>query len=280
MERRIGILQGRLSPRPPHRLQAFPWGSWQREFATARAAGFGAIEWLFEAERAFENPLWTAEGRDEIRRIVAETGVEVRSVCADYVMVHRLAGDGPAVRAHALGVLVELVEHAAAVGARRILVPLLETSAIDSPELEDEAVACLRRARLAAEHHDVVLALEMDVRGDRYAAIVERVGSTHARAYYDTGNSAARGFAIDEDVVPLLPFLEAVHVKDRVLGGSSCPLGRGAARFGPFFQTLLREGWTGDLVLQSWFGDDWHCDALRNKNFVELQLARARAEAA
>ncbi len=273
-------MQGRLSPRPPHRLQAFPWDTWQGEFATARAAGFDAIEWIFEQERAFENPIWSASGRESIRRCVHETGVAVRSVCADYVMVHRLAGDGRATTDHAVGVLCELVEHASSIGAGRILVPLLETSAIDTPQLEDEAVAALERVRPHAERHGVVLGLEMEVPGERYAAVIGRLASRQVRAYYDTGNSAAKGLAIESDVLPLLPVLEAVHVKDRELGGSSCALGRGAAHFPSFFQTLCRHGWSGDLVLQSWFGADWHRDALRNKNFVELQLARAKREAA
>ena len=31
-ELRIGVMQGRLSPRPPGKLQEFPWGSYREEF--------------------------------------------------------------------------------------------------------------------------------------------------------------------------------------------------------------------------------------------------------
>ena len=280
MDNRVGIMQGRLSPRPPNGLQAFPWDRWQREFSVARDAGFDCIEWIFEAERAFENPIWTESGQRSIVREVSRTGVLVRSVCADYFMVHRLAGDRPAAVAHAVGVLKQLIVNAAFIGAERILLPLLETSAIDSPELEDQAVDSIRQCLPLAETHGVTLGLEMEVPGERYAAIIERLSSRRVRAYYDTGNSAATGVDIAEDVRPLLPVLEAVHVKDRELHGESRPLGKGVADLPGFFDVLSSAGFRGDFVLQSWFGDDYLYDTLRGLNYVKLQLSRAKREAA
>src|SRR6187549_3224184 len=91
-ELRIGVMQGRLSPRPAGKLQEFPWHSYRDEFAKAARLGLHSIEWIFEAPRFEENPLWTEAGREEIRELVVQSGVHVQSVCADYFMVHRLAG--------------------------------------------------------------------------------------------------------------------------------------------------------------------------------------------
>src|SRR5258706_1915757 len=174
---RIGIMQGRLSPRPQGKLQAFPWASYADEFPKAARLGFHSIEWIFEAERWEQNPLWTDAGRAEIRALSKASGVAVQSVCADYFMLERLAGESYAELAKNREVLARLIEAARFVGADRILVPLLETAALDTSDKEREIVASLREAAKVAEHHGVTLALQMEIPGPAYADLIARVGS-------------------------------------------------------------------------------------------------------
>lgn len=279
-ELRVGVMQGRLSPRPPGKLQEFPWASYAAEFPKAARLGLHSIEWIFEAARYEENPIWTEAGREEIRGLVAATGVRVQSVCADYFMVHRLAGESPAALAHHRDVLADLIVAAHAVGADRILIPLLETSAVDSPELKREVALSLRSAVPMAERYGVTLGLEMELPGPEYAKVVESVGSAKVRAYYDTGNSTAQGLDIARDIEPLLPLLHAVHIKDRVRGGTSKPLGTGDANFQEFFPRLLRAGFKGDFVLQHYFDEQPELEAERSLSFVEQLIDSARSEAA
>ncbi len=279
-ELRVGVMQGRLSPRPPGKLQEFPWSSYAAEFPKAARLGLHSIEWIFEAARWEENPLWTEAGREEIRGLVARTGVRVQSVCADFFMVHRLAGESPAALARHCDVLSDLIVAAHSVGADRILVPLLETSAVDTPALEREVALSLRSVAPMAERYGVTLGLEMEIPGHDYAKVIESVGSAHVRAYYDTGNSTAQGLDIAEDILPLLPLLHAVHIKDRVRGGGSKPLGTGDTNFQGFFPRLLRAGFRGDFVLQHYFDEQPELEAERSLSFVEQLLESAKSEAA
>src|SRR3954464_11323134 len=93
---RIGVMQGRLSPRPVGKLQEFPHASYAAEFPKAARLGLHSIEWIFEAPGFEENPIWTPEGRQDIRRLIDDSGVRVQSLCADYFMLHRLAGESAA----------------------------------------------------------------------------------------------------------------------------------------------------------------------------------------
>ena len=279
-ELRIGVMQGRLSPRPEGKLQEFPWRSYREEFAKAAQLGLHSIEWIFEASRFEANPLWTEAGREEIRELVAESGVRVQSVCADYFMVHRLAGESSLALSQNRDVLAELIVAANAVGADRILLPLLETSAVDTLELQREVVVSLRSAVEMAERYDVTLGLEMEIPGGEYAKLVHSVGSPRVRAYYDTGNSTAQGADIAQDIVPLLPVLHAVHIKDRVRGGGSKPLGTGDTNFQGFFPRLLRAGFRGDFVLQHYFDAQPELEAERSLSFVQQLIESAKAEAA
>jgi L-ribulose-5-phosphate 3-epimerase len=277
---RIGVMQGRLSPRPAGKLQEFPWHSYGAEFAVAARLGLHSIEWIFEAERYQENPLWTEAGRAEIAELIQQSGVVVQSICADYFMLQRLAGTAPAELARSRDVLGELIVAAHSIGADRILIPLLESSAVDTPELKREVVASLRNAAPVAERYGVTLGLEMEIPGPEYAKLVASVGSSHVRAYYDTGNSTAQGADIAHDILPLLSLLHAVHIKDRVRGGGSKPLGAGDANFQGFFPILLRSGFRGDFVLQHYFEHDPEVEAEQSLSFVKQLLDSARAEAA
>ena len=127
-ELRIGVMQGRLSPRPAGKLQEFPWSSYADEFPKAARLGLQSIEWIFEAPRFEDNPLWTEQGREEIRELIGRSGVRVQSICADYFMLHRLAGEGSAELSQSRDVLADLIVAASAVGADRILIPLLESA--------------------------------------------------------------------------------------------------------------------------------------------------------
>ncbi len=150
-ELRIGVMQGRLSPRPAGKLQEFPWSTYATEFAQAARLGLHSIEWIFEAPRFEQNPLWTEAGREEIRALIAITGVRVQSVCADYFMVHRLAGEGAHALEHNRDVLADLIVASHAIGADRILIPLLETSAVDTPDLKREVAVSLKSVADVAE---------------------------------------------------------------------------------------------------------------------------------
>jgi L-ribulose-5-phosphate 3-epimerase len=279
-ELRIGVMQGRLSPRPEGKLQEFPWRSYREEFAKAARLGLHSIEWIFEASRYEENPLWTEAGREEIRELTAQSGVRVQSVCADYFMVHRLAGESSLELSQNRDVLADLIVAASAVGADRILIPLLETSAVDSLELQREVVVSLRGAVQIAERYGVTLGLEMEIPGPEYAKLVQSVGSPRVRAYYDTGNSTAQGADVADDIIPLLPLLHAVHIKDRVRGGGSKPLGTGDTNFQGFFPALLRAGFRGDFVLQHYFDAQPELEAERSLSFVQQLIESAKAEAA
>jgi len=277
-DHRIGVMQGRLSPRPENRLQAFPHQTWPDEFAQAKRLGFSYLEWIYEAERADENPIASSAGRAAIRACAAESGLPVGSVCADYFMIHRLSGGTAGERREHAAALAELVRWTRELGATRILLPLLETSALETREQVREATESIQSVCATLEAYDVTLGLEMEIPGEAYAAVIRGIGHSHVRAYYDTGNSTAQGLNIATDVLPLLPVLEAVHLKDRVVGGTSQPFGRGAANFKDFFSVLAQAGYQGDFLTQHYFDAEPEASAAHSLGFVRSQL-RAREAA-
>lgn len=276
----IGIMQGRLSPPVGGRIQAFPVDTWREEFGRAKEAGLAGIEWVYEAESEAANPLRGDDGVDAVRRLVEESGVAVWSVCADYYMSERLVSpDGQAVPA-AVEHLRLLLGRVGRLGVRYVVLPFVDASALCSPAEQRALRAVLGAVLPAAEEVGVELHLETDLAPRVVAALLEEIRHPLLRANYDTGNSAALGRDPREELGLLGPWLGSVHIKDRLRGGGTVPLGTGAVDFSMCLGLLARVGYRRPLILQPARGPsgDEVAWAVRNRLFVEQHLAAIPAQ--
>jgi L-ribulose-5-phosphate 3-epimerase len=270
----IGIMQGRLSPPVSFRLQAFPTGAWQEEFARARLCGLDTIEWLFEADDGrghsyLENPLWSNAGRAEICRKVDETGIQVKTCCADYFLPHPFFRVTQAERLESIAVLNQLIANAALVGVQSILLPVLEISEMRTADEKALLLESLKGPLDLAAQMNICLGLETELPPEQYLALVEDAHHSALGVYYDTGNNAAQGHDIAADARKLGARLVGIHVKDRKRGGSSVLLGQGDADFHGFFAVVKEAGYRGPIILQTAFGANYLEIASRHRHYVE-----------
>jgi len=247
----IGIMQGRLLPPEPGRFQSFPKsGGWQREFPSAVAAGLDYIEWIFDAYGEEVNPLRSAATLGELQTEIARSGIQVPSLCADYFMdfpLLRCSAEELAVREAAF---TGLLSRCGICGIRRVVLPLVDASRMNSAQEWDGIVEMLNRVRPAAERAGVEIHLETDLGPRDFAALLERIPHPFLRVNYDTGNSASLGYRVADEFAAYGPRIGSVHIKDRVLGGGTVPLGTGNADFRATFCGLRKIGYRGNFTLQ------------------------------
>jgi L-ribulose-5-phosphate 3-epimerase len=67
---------------------------------------------------------------------------------------------------------------------------------------------------------------------------------------YDSGNSASLGFVPGEEFAAYGHRIGSVHIKDRVRGGGTLPLGTGDADLPAVFAALKKIDYQGDITLQ------------------------------
>jgi hexulose-6-phosphate isomerase len=91
---------------------------------------------------------------------------------------------------------------------------------------------------------------------------------------YDSGNSASLGYSPRDEFGAYGARVGSVHVKDRVLGGGTVPLGRGDADFLGLLEGLRRTEYAGDFILQAARGESGGEVELakHNRAFVESWL--------
>lgn len=264
----IGIMQGRLLPPLEGKIQSFPRERWRDEFELAAAAGLAMIEWIYDLRGAKENPIVSDNGIEEMKALGARHGVEVRSLCADYFMdLPFLRADVPEVNER-IDVLVWLLGRCSMAGITRVVLPFVDSSQISNDAELLFVAGVLDRVFPVAKAARVELHLETSLDPVRFARLLTLLPQSEIKVNYDSGNSASLGFA------PAVEFREyghrvgSVHVKDRLKGGTTVPLGTGDADLPSLFRCLGAVAYDGDFVLQ----------VARGRDHDELEWSRQNLE--
>lgn len=245
-------MQGRLSALVGGRIQAFPWPSWRDEFPIAARLGIRLMEWTLDQDRLDENPLMTPAGQAEVLALCRAHAVAIPSLTGDCFMQAPFwktpAGEG---RARLERDFLAVADACAAVGISMIVVPLVDDGRIETAAQEDVLVTFLQQhqARLAARGLRVLFESDFDPPAIRI--FIDRLDPAVFGVNYDTGNSAALGFNPAEELAAYGHRVANVHVKDRVRGGGTVPLGAGGADFDTVFAHLARAGYRGNFILQT-----------------------------
>jgi hexulose-6-phosphate isomerase len=107
------------------------------------------------------------------------------------------------------------------------------------------------------------VAFESDYVPQELARFIERLNPFLFGINYDIGNSAAMGFDPQKEFGAYGHRVINVHVKDRLLGGSTVPLSTGSANFDVVFAALAQINYKGNFILQTARATDGkHADAI------------------
>lgn len=245
----MGIIQGRLSAPVDGRIQAFPSQTWKEEFNLAAKIGLDAIEWIFE-DPIEENPIWNVLGRSEIKKQISDTGVKINEVCADYFMAHPFFRVSGQERLKSEEILKQLIPYSKDVGAGSVEIPFLDNSRIETEEEMAMVIQSIRKALPIAQENEIILSFEASLEPKKFVEFLSELNHPNVKVVYDIGNSASLGYNTREEISVLGKYLSNVHVKDRVLGGSTVPLGTGSADFQATFEALKNASYEGPITMQ------------------------------
>jgi hexulose-6-phosphate isomerase len=272
VQERIGYMQGRLSPQVDGKIQAFPWSSWAEEFPQAQRAGLRLMEWTLDQERLYENPLLTPAGQAQIRALCAEHRVGIPSLTGDCFMQAPFWKAQGEARARLERDFAAIAAGCAAVGIAFIVVPLVDNGRIETDMQRDALFEGLGRVREVLREYRLRVVFESDYEPQRLAAFIAALDPGVFGVNYDMGNSAALGYDAAAEIAAYGERILNVHVKDRVLGGTTVPLGTGNADFDRVFASLGRLGYAGNYILQTArAGAGDHAEALNRYRDMTLQ---------
>jgi sugar phosphate isomerase/epimerase len=254
--RRIGIMQGRLSPMNNGKIQTFPANTWKDEFVIAKEIGYELIEWVFDLTDIEKNPLLTKTGRSQINQQKKDFNIEIPSICCDYFIEFPFHTDSLDQRIQAQGMLIELIRISPEIGAKYLEIPLIGKSSIKDSLAAEITLNFFESIEPLLNENDVYLLLETDIMPTELNYLLERIKSNRIQLNYDTGNSAFWGFDAEYELSHYGNRIGNIHIKDCTPKDYSVMLGTGNVDFDLTFKMLKDLKYEGDFILQAARGDD------------------------
>ena len=251
MRNRIGFMQGRLVDQIDGKIQAFPIQHWRDEFPAAQKLGLHWLEWTLDAEGLEDNPFCTLAGREEILQLSKRCALQVGTLTGDCFMQRpfwKVEGKELTQRLRELDLVLE---GAAGLGVHHVVVPLVDNGRLDTAEQEALLIAELMNRVALLRAKGVGIVFESDFSPDQLAAFIAKLPADVFGINYDIGNSASLGFEPSLEFAAYGQRIYNVHMKDRVLGGTTVPLGTGNANFDAVFESLGRLRYSGLVILQT-----------------------------
>ena len=246
----LAVMQGRLVPPEGGHFQSFPRERWQDEFALASQAGLNAIEWIYDVYGEGANPLKSDAGVAEMHALSESTGTAVRSLCVDYFMDRPFLRTTQAELSELIKKLEWLLSRCQIIGIGRVVIPFVDRSRIENEDELLQTLSILRTILPAAEKYKVEIHLETSLAPQPFAALLRECPHPLLRVNYDSGNSCSLGYDVSEEFAAYGQRIGSVHIKDRLRGGGTVPLGTGSANLPAVFRGLAALGYGGDYVLQ------------------------------
>ena len=256
MNNKLGVMQGRLLPKYQGRYQAFPIGNWQNEFKVAKECGLDLIEFILDFNDAEKNPLLDPEGVEKIANTIKDSGVSVKTICADYFTEAPLHSNDNEVAEESYRVLEKLIDAAKILKITDIVIPCVDQSSLKTRIAVSRFVKLIKRIIPTIEKEDINLSLETDLAPKPFIELLDTLNSKNITVNYDIGNSAALGFNFYEELATYGDRITDIHIKDRILGGGSVKLGEGDADFIKFFNELKKFDYQGPFIMQAYRDDE------------------------
>ena len=273
----IGFMQGRLSPIEKGKIQAFPWEHWQSEFEIAQNLGFELMEWTIDQERLDENPLMTQHGRQQISQLCSQYTITIRSLTGDCFMQAPFWKSEGSQRRVLLEQMAEVLIAAASLEIDYVVVPLVDNGSLENQQQIDNFYQGLETIRPILRDGKLKMVFESDFPPVELLELISSLERKYFGINYDIGNSAALGYDPALEIATYSSHIGNVHVKDRLLGGTTVPLGKGNANLPLVFKLLKEANYPGQYILQTARAvDDDHAGVLCSyRDLVKQLIANA-----
>lgn len=278
MRERIGFMQGRLCDPVDGKIQSFPWIDWESEFAAASAIDIHLMEWTIDQENLYLNPLMTAAGQMKIKALCIEHDLSIPSLTGDCFMQAPFWKSKGSIQLDLQSDFLKVAMACSAVGIGMIVVPLVDNGRLETSEQEDVLVDFLLNQQAFLENKNLKVIFESDFAPADLSRFIGRLESSVFGINYDIGNSSALGFNPIDEFTAYGSRVLNVHIKDRLLGGTTVPLGTGNANFSSVFSELSKVKYRGNYILQTArAADGSHANALSTYRDISLNWIESHA---
>lgn len=210
--KKYGVVQGRLAPRVGDFIQSFP-ENWLSEFEILKHVGGTHIEWIYGAPGYPFND-------DPLLNL--DVNLAVNAVCADVILDPTRSLVGFATLVHDVIALIKRTH------VKMLVLPLLERQSLVSVwtgRKRGEIIDTIKS--FAISNPDISFSIESDLDADDVLSLLDDINQHNVNVTFDTGNLTKLGYDLHKHIDLYGAYIDNVHVKDCLVGGSTVQLGTG-----------------------------------------------------
>lgn len=267
---KIGISQGRLIKSPKNQLQWFPGEKWREEFLIANKIGLNHIELLAELKHNPNNPIWTKEGRDQLKKYSHKYKIQNYSACFDYLIENPINFDF-SIKSDLFIYSKNFIDACSELNIKAIILPLLGVNDLKKSKLKI-LTRFLEAIAPYAFEKNIFIAIESLAAPDLIIKLLEDFLKYKSGCVYDTGNRVLLSNNQEEDILRLSNFINHIHIKDKNLKNENVILGHGIVDFESIFSAIFKINYKGTLTMETNRGENPEETAINNIKLINKYL--------
>ena len=176
IDKKIGFMQGRLSPMVGNKIQAFPSKNWFKEFKIAKAIGISLMEWTIDQKNLYKNPLLTETGRNKIQLLSKKFNIRIESLTGDCFMQSSFWKFENYKRQKLQKDFLNIVKASSQVGIKKIVVPLVDNGSLQNLSQQKIIIKFMKNNVFSIEVYSATILFFVDVEGGQTQERVVVVG--------------------------------------------------------------------------------------------------------
>ena len=248
---KIGFMQGRLCDPVNGLIQAFPSKDWQKEFGISQEIGINLMEWTLDSVDISKNPLLSKAGRQKILGLQKKHCLEIDSLTGDCFMQTPFWKSKGKDQDFLHNQFISICQASSQLGIKVIVLPLVDNGSLENSQHEDQVIGFLQEQSSFLKLMNLHIAFESDFEPIKLASFISRFSSNQFGINYDMGNSASMGFDPKEEFAAYGELIFNIHIKDRLLNGSTVALKEGNTNFDCVFEQIKKINYSANLILQT-----------------------------
>ncbi len=248
---KIGFMQGRLSEVRNGIIQCFPWDNWENEFQGANKLNLKLMEWTLDHERIFLNPILTEQGQIKINDLKKKFDIKILSVTGDCFMQMPFWKFEGFKKKQLEDDFIKILNILKKINIEIIVVPIVDNGSINDNKHQENLFNFFLGIEGLLNENKQRIAFESDKPPKEIKKFFNILKSDRFGVNYDIGNSASNGYNPTEEIGAYGDKIINVHIKDRMLKGSTVPLGQGNASFETVFSLFKKMNYKGNYILQT-----------------------------
>ena len=244
--KRIGFMQGRLSPMHNKKIQSFPWKNWKTELSLCKKINLFRIEWTLDYPNLVRNPLiLDPKGT---YKILKKFKINMNSVTCDFFMQKPFFKKNYADEKLVIEKIIKKLKKKKLI----LVIPLVDNSSIKNKKQENKIIKFFK---FIYEKHlkksNLIICFESDYTPNKLKKFISKFPKDKFGINFDTGNSASLGHDCENELKILKKRIYNIHIKDRKFRGKTIKLGEGDFDFNLFLKIIKMINYKGNFVLQT-----------------------------